>query len=925
MILMDRLAGRLCAAALLAIVAPSLGATDLSFSRRTLFDVPYTSTLGDLDNDGRLELLGTRNTGGVFRSASPAAMGLSALFALLPGRLPPQVEFNYVRRSRDTRLADLDNDGRLDAVNNVYWCNGDPLNAAQLYFQKPDGSFARSTQFDQLSITGRGETIVAADFDNDGFLDLYIPHYTRADSHPDSAPDCAAYLGSSAPGKAWLLRNRGAAGPGFFDDVGATPVDLTAANCGLDCGNIGDFPVTYSQPEGAQAIDYDEDGNIDLMSSGMLFRNAGNAQFSRVWPAPGVQPFFDEGLKFIDWNHDGYPDLVSIEPSAGVIHLYTWTGGMRDAQGRVIAGQLVEVTDPAVVGAFAANAAPGTYGLAAGDINADGHDDIVINAGQLDGTPKIFLNEGPPTYAFRLATVTGFAGLSGRSGHMIADVNFDGRPDIVQTSTFGNRTTYINYNTATTPSANTLMIEVLGGTSAQRLRNQQGRVVRVAPTAAQGGFTYTRYVDGGSGYMAQTPYAVSVYSAYAGAHLISVRGAVSTVQCTATPPAYVLMPVDGSGCTILPLPPAQPIAHDHTERALDAMVQMASADPADDAPSDSDAAADFDHDGTADLLWHNRATGETSLWLLKGGQFKSGGNLLASYGWQARFVGDFDGDGRSDIVWRNRFTGATAMWLMNGTAYKSGDTLMSDPAWRVTHVGDFDGDGKADLLWRNESTGATAVWLMNGTQFKSGAILLTDRSWRVTHVADLDGDGRQDLVWRNETTGTTAFWLMNGTQMKAGDGMLADHAWRVEKVGDVSGDRRADVLWHNDITGAYAIWLMNGLAVTAAGVLPAPPGARAQHLADLNGDGRLDVIWRNDQTGTTSATLLDGLAVIGQLDLLSLPQWRVTAAADFDGDGRADLLWRDRSGQTAIWLMTGLQMKSGHVILDNVLWNAQPR
>jgi hypothetical protein len=910
-------------ALLLAFACASLAA-DLSFSRRVMFDAPYTPAVADLFNNGRLQFLGTQNIGGgVFDTASPRAMKLDPLFGTTTQPLPDSNLFYYVRRSRDTRLADLDNDGRVDAVNNVYWCNGDPQNAAQLYFQQPNGTFSRSTQFDTLGITGRGETIVAADFDNDGYLDLYIPHYTRADSHPDSLFECATYAPNGVPGKAWLLRNRGAAGPGVFYDAGPTPVDLTEANCGVDCGNVGDPPITYSQPEGAQAIDYDEDGNIDLMSSGMLFRNAGNAQFTRVWPPAGEQPFFDEGLKFIDWNNDGYPDLVRIDPATGLIHLYSWVGGIRDANGTIVAGHLGEVTDPIVIGAFQANAAPGTYGLAAGDVNGDGYDDIVINAGQLDGTPKIFLNQGPPTYAFKLATVTGFWGLSGRSGHMIADVNFDGRPDIVQSSTFGNRTTYVNYNTSTTPSPNTLIVEVLGGTAAQRLRNQQGRVVHVTP-AAGGGMSYTRYIDGGSGYMAQTPYAVTVYSAYAGAHTISVRGPTATVQCTVTPPAYVLMPVDGSGCTVLPLPPAQPIAYDHTMRALDEVIRLAAADPGDDAVGSDSFVADFDGDHSGDLLWHNRSTGETALWLMNGATYKSGAILLNSYGWEPQRVADFDGDGKSDILWRNRFTGVTSMWTMNGAAFKSGATLMLDPAWRVTHVGDFDGDGKADLVWRNESTGATAIWLMNGTQFKAGAVLLTDRNWRVTHVADFNGDHRSDLVWYNEATGATAVWLMNGTQMASGDVVLVDRAWQVEKTGDFDGDGKADLLWRNNQTGLYAMWLMNGVAPKASAALSTNPGDRAKVVGDLDGDGRADIVWRNDKTGTTSATLMNGLSIVGTATLLSLPQWHVSAAGDLNGDGKADLLWRDvTTGRTAVWLMNGLQMVGGDVVLDNALWSTR--
>jgi hypothetical protein len=38
--------------------------------------------------------------------------------------------------------------------------------------------------------------------------------------------------------------------------------------------------------------------------------------------------------------------------------------------------------------------------------------------------------------------------------------------------------------------------------------------------------------------------------------------------------------------------------------------------------------------------------------------------------------------------------------------------------------------------------------------------------------------------------------------------------------------------------------------------------------------------------------------------------WSVVGTGDFNGDGKHDLLWRDSSGNTAIWLLNGLQVSS---------------
>jgi len=76
------------------------------------------------------------------------------------------------------------------------------------------------------------------------------------------------------------------------------------------------------------------------------------------------------------------------------------------------------------------------------------------------------------------------------------------------------------------------------------------------------------------------------------------------------------------------------------------------------------AAADFNGDHIADVLWQHAATGTTSLWLtapnggvgaFAGAPPAAGLNLVAT--------GDFNGDGATDLVWRDATTGATATWV----------------------------------------------------------------------------------------------------------------------------------------------------------------------------------------------------------------------------------------------------------------------
>ncbi len=74
--------------------------------------------------------------------------------------------------------------------------------------------------------------------------------------------------------------------------------------------------------------------------------------------------------------------------------------------------------------------------------------------------------------------------------------------------------------------------------------NQFGRVARIRPDGAAG-ITLTRVVDGGSGLLAQTPYALTVATPYGSTHHVAVRFATSTVTFDMKPGQRVRVYVDG--------------------------------------------------------------------------------------------------------------------------------------------------------------------------------------------------------------------------------------------------------------------------------------------------------------------------------------------------------------------------------------------
>ncbi len=125
-----------------------------------------------------------------------------------------------------------------------------------------------------------GAAAAAADFDNDGWVDLYVTNSGRGDANR-------------------LFRNRG---DGTFEDV--------AIRAGVGCGN----------PAGASmhAIwgDVDNDGDLDLYlakwaAPNDLFLNNGDGTFASAAPQAGVDYWgYGNAATFLDFDRDGRLDIL---------------------------------------------------------------------------------------------------------------------------------------------------------------------------------------------------------------------------------------------------------------------------------------------------------------------------------------------------------------------------------------------------------------------------------------------------------------------------------------------------------------------------------------------------------------------------------------------------------------------------------------
>jgi VCBS repeat protein len=458
-----------------------------------IYSQPFAIAVGHIYSNHSVQPLGTKNDG--FGTLTPLIpSGLESLIS----PLGPRGE-HVGRGNRDTRIADFENDGFPDVVSNTYDCV-DPLNQddiAKLFKNNGDGTFTevlnpfRDSKGNPITLRGRGETIVVADFNNDGFLDIFIPYYTYKSADPDPDGPPGAICGNSP--QSYLLINDGT---GHFTDV--------ADAAGVSLRNL---PVPV---EGAQAIDFFNRGLIDLYGSRHLFINTGITNGIPHFvdaAAPLGLPLSvnaDEGAKFIDAYNDGFLDLVLLDADLGPA-LFRFDGS-----------RFVEQP-----GAFPTETYSGAFGMNAYDINNDGLDDIVI-VGGYSCDPKIFLNTGSgfervsPLHRFLTLENSGdpLAKLCDGNGAVgFGDINHDGKIDIFYSTNSASISAFVNNTVSHNP---TFLIDALGPHGEH---NQQGRVVRMSPQSRPD-VIFTRVVDSGSGYLSQNQYSLLIASPFSEQHVV---------------------------------------------------------------------------------------------------------------------------------------------------------------------------------------------------------------------------------------------------------------------------------------------------------------------------------------------------------------------------------------------------------------------
>ncbi len=398
------------------------------------------------------------------------------------------------RVNGDSRFADFTGDRRDDLFSSTSSLASATASIALFHVNQGTGIFQTNAAVSALAIGGFGGTLLAADFDNDGDLDLFAPYdHTRGDG-----------------ARNWLLRNDGG---GTFTDI--------AAAAGVDANPAGAEYV----PRGGQAVDFNEDGFVDLLFGSRLLINDGDGTFSDDSVAAGIPVRADQGLKLFDVDLDGDLDLAHHDGVATRLH--------RNAGGMFDGGTIVsEDTTQATFG----------NGLNVCDVTSDGFEDVLfarnVTATGL-GVPKLLVNVNGTLMPSAIPNeLTPGTNSLVALNDLIACGDLDGNrvTDIVARWGQTYRTLRAAY-----PLSAPIRIRVLGSGGE---RNQQGRIVRIVPRGAPNRIM-TRVIESGSGLRAQNQYDLLVGGQWPGEYDISVRFASGIVTATADPGEDLTIYADG--------------------------------------------------------------------------------------------------------------------------------------------------------------------------------------------------------------------------------------------------------------------------------------------------------------------------------------------------------------------------------------------
>ena len=774
-------------------------------------------------------------------------------------------------------VADLNGDGTADLV-----IANKNANTVSVLLSNGDGSF----QPQRTYATGtRPVAVAVADLNDDGRPDLVVTN--------ESDRTVSVLLGN---------------GDGTFQKqqtfvVGATPLAVAVADLNGD-----------GQPDLVVANGADSTVSVLLGNGNGTFQDSPDYLAQHTF-AVGPQPF---SVVAADLNGDGKPDLVTADYGNGTVSVLLGNG---DGTFQASPDYLAQHT-------FAVGPQP--FSVVVADLNGDGKLDLVTANRILGGTTaSVLQGNGDGTFQPQHTLTVG----SQPTGVTVADVNGDGKPDLV-TANFGDNTVSVLLGNGNGSFQRQQTFKVGDAPIAVAVVDVNGDGKPDLVTANQFGNTVSVLLGNGDGsFQSHLAFAVGSRPDTVAVADLNGDGKDDLVVANYVGNSVSVLLGNGDGTF-------------QTQQTI-----LVGSEP------DGVAVKDLNGDGKPDLVVANYGANTVSVLLGNGdGTFTRDpfsspglptGTLAVGNNPEAVTVADLRGDGKYDLITANFGDNTVSVLRGNGDGTfqpqqifnvgsgpiaveavdvnndqkpdlitanfgdntvsvllgKGDGTFQDSPGYLAQHtfavgsspyalaVADLRGDGKPDLITANYSDNTVSVLLGNGD-----GIFQTQQTFAVGSqphglaVADLRGNGEDDLVAANKGDNTVSLLLGNGNGTFQTQQILAVGSQPVAvKVADLNGDGKSDIIAVNEGDKTVSVLLGNG-PFQAPRTVPVGNYPDAVAVADVNGDGRADIAVANYADNTVTVLLGNG---DGSFTPETLPVGAAPTSivvADANGDGKPDVI-----------------------------------